>query len=225
MNLYQSTDLTPLIVARSSIDNQKCPITSAILLKASLILAERIKQSQENLDTRVSRDEVLTNGLLPYIPVSWSIQTVIEELFYKHKTYFEVFRKITPDEITFNSIIDSLISDFVQITYGGCASENLINEKIANISIDPNHISSSLIRDYFKGCEDSKLQASHLLSNEALLKMQKSLLDKSSELHEKSMGYINLIRSSISEMIAITPNKEKLKENFELLGLIQCSLR
>lgn len=225
MNLYQSADLTPLIVARSSIDNQKCPITSAILLKASLILNKRVEQSKENLDSRVSRDEVITNGLLAYIPVSWSIQTVIEEIFHENKTTFETFRQTLPDEITFNSIIDSLISDFVQITYVGCTSENSIKEEIAGILIDANQISGSLIRNYFKGIEDSKLQASHLLSNQVLLKMQKALASNNSELQEKSMTYINLIRSSISEMVAITSNKKILKENFELLVLIQCSLR
>lgn len=225
MNPYQPADLTPLIVARSSIDNQKCPITSAILLKASLILNERIKQSKENLDTRVGRDEVITNGLLAYIPISWSIQTVIEEIFHENRTVFEKFRIIISDEISFNSTIDSLITDLVQITYVGCNSENLINEKIAGISIDANQISGSLIRDYFKGIEESKLQASRSLSNQVLVKMQQALVANNSELHEKSMKYINLIRSSISEMIAITPNKEILKENFELLGLIQCSLR
>lgn len=225
MNLYKSADLTPLIVARSSIDNQKCPVTSAILLKASLILNERINQSKENINPRVSRDEVITNGLLAYIPVSWSIQTVIEETFHENKTVFETFKKILSEEISFNSIIDSLITDLVQITYVGCNSENLIKEKIAGISIDANQISGSLIRDYFKGVEESKLQASRSLSNQVLLKMQQSLLDKNSELHEKSMTYINLIRSSISEMVAITSDKKILKENFELLGLIQCSLR
>ncbi len=225
MNLYKSADLTPLIVARSSIDNQKCPITSAILLKASLILNERINQSKENINPRVSRDEVITNGLLAYIPVSWSIQTVIEETFYENKTAFETFKKIVSEEISFNSIIDSLITDLVQITYVGCNSENLIKEKIAGISIDANQISGSLIRDFFKGIEESKLQASRSLSNQVLLKMQQALLDKNSELHEKSMTYINLIRSSISEMVAITSDKKILKENFELLGLIQCSLR
>lgn len=219
MNSYQDSDLTPLIVASHNTDKHKCKLTYSILLKASLILSQRIK-GLDDCTKFVARDEILKNGLLAYMPINWSLETVISEYIRNNFGVLDDLNQYYIHPVLFKSMHMNIISDLSSITFTFCNNENPIVEKIGAITLSLETLETSLIRNYFTDMSETELQAVHKFRKEINGEIKTALQDDQSELHKAGMNYVTILSDTVFEISSLTPNESKVKEDLLLMGQI-----